>query len=132
MEDLQIISCTKDRLSVITKESICIEGSNTREYNITTSKYKISQTRTITTEGRCGQNTHTHTTSCGITKCKDTIKILRFSSQISISINRSICFKELCSKTIRSLKLSSSYNTSYCNRLGANCSCTNTNSINTS
>ena len=50
MEDLQIISCTKDCLSIITKQRISIKGSDTREYNISTSKGESSQLRTITIE----------------------------------------------------------------------------------
>ena len=131
MEDLKIASCTEDCLSIISEESIRIKGSDTREYNISTSKYKIGKSRTITNKGCSSQNTNTHTTSCGITKCKNTVKILCFSSQISIAVNRSIRFKELCRKTIWSLNLTCSQNTRYSNGLSANCSRTNTNSINT-
>ena len=54
MEDLKIISCTEDCLSIISEESIRIKGSDTREYNISTSKYKIGKSRTITNKGSDG------------------------------------------------------------------------------
>ena len=51
MEDLKIISCTEDCLPIISEESVSIKGSDTREYNISTSKGESSQLRTITIEG---------------------------------------------------------------------------------
>ena len=61
MEDLKIISCTEDCLPIISEESISIKGSDTREYNISTSKGESSQLRTITIEdlssdGSCSRN----------------------------------------------------------------------------
>ena len=57
MEDLKIISCTEDCLPIISEESVSIKGSDTREYNISTSKGESSQLRAITIEGLSSNRT---------------------------------------------------------------------------